>query len=314
MSPRTRIRFRRVKDASVADAPKREKKQKPSSVRCERCGTKNLVDDQFCTSCGAELGAPKALAKVAGKTEQSAEAIASKPPRFRLKARARSTASWLRKHATAIAASLLAFASIAVLASFLVIERQHSSKVTNQRSAARSQLVSVKAKLVSAERLSEKRRAVLIQAKEVLGRVDPLLSSIDGLQQSVSEIRADRDQFTSDVETLYSSLADLANSLLDANNNGYYLDASYLNSTIDSINYELQTVSDDSDTLNSSDSSYSSASDRFGNRADAFSASVRRLQRQLRAVTAERSSGRLSPVPVLSGAASPARSLLPVLR
>lgn len=147
--------------------------------------------------------------------------------------------------------------------------------------------MSVKARLVSTEKLSEKRRAVLLQAKVVLTRVDPLLSSIDGLQQSVSEIRADRDQFTSDVETLHSSLIDLANNLIDANNNGYYLDASYLNSAINSVNYELQSVRDDSYVLNNSDSNYCSASDRFGNRADSFSASVRRLQRQLRAVTVE---------------------------
>ncbi|OAI55620.1 hypothetical protein AYO48_03175 [Gaiella sp. SCGC AG-212-M14] len=115
----------------------------------------------------------------------------------------------------------------------------------------------------------------------MLRRVDPLLSNVDRLQHLTSDIQAGRDTFSGDANSLVENMITLGNDLIAAANISG-VDVSYLQSEIDTVNTEIDTVRYDSSSLSNYDDAYTAASTAFGNNADAFTKSVRQLQRALR--------------------------------
>jgi hypothetical protein len=268
---------------------------------CASCLVSNSAADAFCTACGSPLR-PVVTAEddrsaeppyevsdivrtgwldadVAPSVTQTTQVLAPEPM----------TASRSRRWPLLLAV-LLGVAALAAAVIFGLLWRSATSHAShteakldvsqaNLRTTAAA-LRDTSAKLAAVTSLSDRRKAVLLQAQDVLAKVDPLLSSVDDIQGKATAIQAQRDIFTGDSDTLTQTMITLGNYVIQTD--PAYIDQTYLQQLIDSANSELATVRTDEANLSGSDSGYTTASSGFGNKANAFSASVRSLQKQLK--------------------------------
>jgi hypothetical protein len=271
---------------------------------CPNCLVSNAHDDRFCTACGTQLPRVEEVSETedAGRQDEDApepagvsSPILISPPVPRSAfAPARSPGWQLSggKLAATLAVVAAAFAALVALAALWQTERNHANELQAHLSQSRLELASTKTKLAatkarlsSATSLSDKRRAVLLQAQDVVAKVDPLLSSVDNIQARAGNLASQGSTLAGDADSFISTVTDLVNYLVHSS--GGYVDYNWVGQQIDTANSQLTTLSYDESSLSSGDSSYENASKSFGVKADAFSASVRSLQKQLKAATAK---------------------------
>lgn len=273
---------------------------------CPACLVVNGSDDVFCTACGAELPQPESATSHTTIEDSSVEEAegATEETRARFAVRspipAQPEAPMLRSGPTRLRrpqwlALVVMLLLIVVAVAFTVlwrVEVGHSHRLagrlataTGDLASARKQLAATEAQLKATNAVSQQRRAVLLRAQVVLGGVDPLLSSVDDLQKRTSDIQGGRDVFSSDADTLISDLITLGNYLIRTDPS--YIDSSYEQQLIDTVNVDLSTVRADQASLGGYDASYGAASTRFGRHADSFTQAVRNLQHQLQAVASK---------------------------
>jgi hypothetical protein len=252
---------------------------------CTSCLVSNTSDDAFCTACGAPLpqGTPE---------EQSVRASAAVPDRAMeaesAARKSRHVASWkLGVSGVLLAAALT---GVGVFATLWQLQSGKAHRLGRELAGARSELAATKAtlsdtrvRLASTNGLSNRRRAVLLQAQDVLGKVDPLLSSVDNVQSKAGDLAAQGTVLSNDAEAIVSTAADLVNYLVQSS--GGYVDSAWVGQEIDTANSEIATLRYDESVFSGDDGRYENASTSFVAKADSFSASIRALQKQLRAVT-----------------------------
>lgn len=256
---------------------------------CPACLVSNSADDAFCTACGAALEpAAEAPTEIrdAWPTEAEVTAVQSPLPAPAVPSATATVPAARRGSRRLTAALLVCAAGLVAFAVLWQMQMSHAHSLSHTLARTESKLTSTsvqlrrtQAKLSSATALSEKRRFVLLQAKDVLGKVDPLLSSVDTIQNKAGAVGDQGSTLTSDAETFISTVADLVNYML--NTNASYYDYGYINQGIDNANSELDTIRADEAVFASNTSAYGGASDAFSGKASAFTKSVRLLQKQL---------------------------------
>jgi hypothetical protein len=271
---------------------------------CPNCLVSNTRDNRFCTACGTQLpGAEEVLEteRAAPDDEDAVKPVGVSSPILISPPVPRSAFTLepppereLRggKLVATLAVLVAAVAACVAFAALWQTERSHANRLQADLIQSRLALASTKTKLVatqarlsSATSLSDKRRAVLLQAQDVVAKVDPLLSSVDNIQARAGNLASQGSTLAGDADSFISTVTDLVNYLVHSS--GGYVDYDWVGQQIDTANSQLATLSYDESSLSSGDSSYGNASKSFGVKADAFSASVRALQKQLKAVTAK---------------------------
>lgn len=268
---------------------------------CASCLVSNSAADAFCTACGLPLR-PAVTADDDRSAESSYEVsdvvrtgwlapdVASSVTQTSpVRAPEPITASRVRRWPLLLTV-LIGVAALAAAVTFGLLWRSATSQASRTEATldvsqanlhtTEGALRDATAKLAAVTSLSDRRKAVLLQAQDVLAKVDPLLSSVDDIQSKATAIQAQRDTFTGDSDTLTQTMITLGNYVIQTD--PAYIDQTYLQQLIDSANSELATVRTDEANLSGSDNGYTTASSGFGNKADAFSASVRSLQKQLK--------------------------------
>lgn len=248
---------------------------------CTACGAPLTPDDAFCTRCGEPTSSPgtvrgfQEIASLAQDTEASSIALAGRRRTRRL--------VYL---AIVFVAATTTFAAL-----WLAELSRHShtrsklgaeiSQLEASRRTLESELASMRAELADVTALSARRRNVLLKTKAVLRNVEPLLSSVDELREVTGHMQDLRNQFRASSASLVDDLITLANYLLRSD---AYYDRYWVNSMIDRVNGELETVRYYANSLTGYDGDYNGASGRFETRANGYSAAVRELQTQLETV------------------------------
>jgi hypothetical protein len=271
---------------------------------CPECLVSNTSADTFCTACGTELPAaadtdllPEPDVPLDRTAFMAPEREIDPPLNLSTEERspaARRSERLLHGWHLAVAGFLLALtlAGLATFAALWQAESNHASTLLRSLSDTRAELASTKAtlhatqaQLAETASLSDKRRAVLLQAADVVGKVDPLLSAVDNIQGKAENLSAQGSVLTADADSFISTVSDLVNYLIRTSSD--YVDYSWVEQQIDSANSQLNTLRYDESAFSSGDAGYSDASKSFGVKADAFSASVRALQKQLKAVSSK---------------------------
>jgi uncharacterized membrane protein YgcG len=241
----------------------------------------------------AELEADGAAKMDAASSSAATTAILPPVPRSTFAAR---PASGRQPRSGKLVAAVIALGvAIAMLAAFATLwqlERSHASRlqadlsqVQTKLALTRTTLKATRANLASTASLSDKRRAVLLQAQDVVAKVDSLLSAVDNIQGKAGILESQGSTMAGDAEIFISTVSDLVNYLVRSS--GGYVDYAWVGQEIATANSQLAGLRYDESTFSSGDSSYGGASRSFGLKADAFSSSVRALQKQLKAVTSK---------------------------
>jgi len=244
-------------------------------------------DDLFTPHGNGQPGETDAPTRVELKPALAEGVFTAAPPLFRPDGPTRSgRPRWV---APAIAATLLVLALGAAGAfAFLWQDaadgrdttRQELAAATAQNSVLAAQNRQLDSKLGDATALATQRAALLGRADKVLSAVEPLLSSVDELQTITSEMQSGRSSYQNASDELKSDLISLANYLLDVDL--AYADWGWVNSMIDAINGEIETVNYYGGEIADVDSKYDAATSRFSTRATGLNESIRALQKQLK--------------------------------
>jgi hypothetical protein len=269
---------------------------------CSSCLVSNASSDKFCSACGAELPSTTEPGELPdADIEQTAVTAAEDVLHAPVHGFADEAPTVMKHPGQSLrgwqfpGAGLLLALAVAGLATFAALWQSQSNHATRlQRSLAKTStelastkatLLTTQAQLFSARSLSDKRRAVLVQAADVVAKVDPLLSSVDNIQGKAQTMSSLGSGLSGDAETFISTVAGLVNYLYRSE--GGYVDYAWVNQQIDNANTQLNTLRYDESMFSTGDTAYGDASKAFGVKADAFSVSVRRLQKQLKDVTAK---------------------------
>ncbi len=195
-----------------------------------------------------------------------------------------------RGRRVALSLAVLGLIGTAVFGALWAMQMQHAHRLSHQLASTQSRLHETQARLAEtthqlsvATALSTRRKAVLLQAQSVLSKVDPLLSSVDGVQRRAGDLQIQGNTLSGNAESLIQTTITLVNYLVQTNT--AYVDYTYVNTLINDANSELDNVRADEVRFAAGDSRYNGASATFSHKADAYSAAVRTLQKQLRAVT-----------------------------
>lgn len=227
---------------------------------CRECGGQLAEGDSFCTGCGAPVAAER-------------------------------TRVGSRRHlVVTIAIALVSVLAAGTLTTLWLAERSAHSKTRDALSTAELEVATLsreksalESKLAETERLASRRAALLARAAQVTKGIDPLLNSVDELKVITGRIQDSRDSYATASAELTSDLIALGSYLVSTD--PYYVSTYYVNSLIDEINDEIDTVRYYAAQLDGHDADYGSATRRFDTRANALSEAVRRLQRELREAT-----------------------------
>jgi hypothetical protein len=279
---------------------------RPSEVLrvCPNCLVSNTRDNRFCTGCGTQLPRVAGVLETEDAGPQDEDApepvrvstpTLISPPVPRSAFAPEPSPERQLRGAKLVATLALLVAAVAALVAFAALwqtERSHANRLQTDLAQSQLELASTKtklratqARLTSATSLSDKRRAVLLQAQDVVAKVDPLLSSVDNIQARAGNLASQGSTVTEDADSFISTVTDLVNYLVRSS--GGYVDAAWVGQQIDTANSQLATLGYDESSFGSGYSSYGNASKSFGVKADAFSASVRALQKQLKTVTSK---------------------------
>ena len=155
---------------------------------CPNCLVSNTREDRFCTACGTHLTRVEEVSETEDAGRQDEDALeppgASNPilisspvPRSAFAPPDQSGRQLRRgKLVATLAVAAAAFAALVAFAALWQTERSHANQLQADLSQSRLALTSTKAKLAttqarlsSATSLSDKRRAVLLQAQDVAG-------------------------------------------------------------------------------------------------------------------------------------------------
>jgi zinc-ribbon domain len=248
---------------------------------CSNCGAQSTRSERFCTHCGRELP-QDAVTEVAIPPRP-----APSPWEVIPAGAAAPTGRTRRRESVFVLAGLLVVALGAAALMAALWQQERSSRHRDDRTNAQkiagldARVSSLQSRLTRAQALSSQQEVVLRNTTAVLGKVDPLLSKADDLQQLTSGIQTDRDAFSNSTSQLVNDMITLGNELIDAANS-YGVDISYLQSEIDVVNGDINSVRSQASSLTTSDGRYSSASQAFGRTATQFTNAVRGLQRELK--------------------------------